>query len=593
MICKFFSRKLATTMLADQMLPENRSIGRYFDVNKLGSAWRVRQFRVRVNEECAYHDFYDRMGLSCRGGYSKSSEDRTPFGNIYNPFLWKNAKELSKRDQFSNFYLTGPQSGLTYPNEGYSVIIPFNEVAKGLTYERFINFTSRQTRALIIEGVMYSTESNSMIPFAFLFEYLETGGCQQSLHIMPIKMKTYKPGIDGVLMKMDIVIQVYAYANLLCMFANLMWLLWRGKLKKAPCMVCEEKKIKYDRPVPWYTCRNCGHRFDLRYSKDACPSCDAAQTRWRHLCWREMVYNVWTYVDLYNYVIFAVAFILRSISLKIVEDNIQSYMNLPPAERMTWFPDFGGLHYNEGIVTVLSAFNVFLTWFKLYKYAARVPSCAVYVRLFKRGALDLLAFAGVFIVVFIAFTLAFLSAFRNNVESFVTFSDTAITLYRAALGDFDYSQLNKQASFRKILAIILYVLFSAACLVVMLNVFISIVSLHFDSAKEDRVDDYYWGAIKQLWKSIQDRCRRSSKVINCEQKKETEMSSFATMVARIVAADRNGDGRLCPEEISALKREVTHPFLVEYLYTLDDNQDGIIDATELGGMAKVKYVQPM
>jgi len=134
----------------------------------------------------------------------------------------------------------------------------------------------------------------------------------------------------------------------------------------------------------------------------------------------------------------------------------------------------------------LNAFNVFLSWCKVFKYLSFSPQFAQVTKTLARAAAGLGGFFLVMAIVLFGSAQAFLLAFGSKVSDYRNLQESLLSLIRALLLDFDLQELRDANLW---LGPIFFVSFVMLGVFVLLNMFIAIISDAYDSTKEDLTDE--------------------------------------------------------------------------------------------------------
>lgn len=119
------------------------------------------------------------------------------------------------------------------------------------------------------------------------------------------------------------------------------------------------------------------------------------------------------------------------------------------------------------------ATNAFLCWFKLVRFLGYIPRFALVTGTLARSANGVTGFTIIFIVLFYGFSAAHMMTFGTFVEGYKNMTNSALTLMKSLLGDFDLDEMT-EAQF--IMGPFFFVLFTAVAVFVVLNILIAIIS---------------------------------------------------------------------------------------------------------------------
>mmetsp|Transcript_13627 Transcript_13627/g.32265 ORF Transcript_13627/g.32265 Transcript_13627/m.32265 type:complete len:460 (+) Transcript_13627:1208-2587(+) len=149
----------------------------------------------------------------------------------------------------------------------------------------------------------------------------------------------------------------------------------------------------------------------------------------------------------------------------------------------TRFVDFIGPTMALRTAMAFQAVNAFLNWFKLVTYLAEYPVYALMTKTLVAAVDELLAFFVVFAIIMFGFAQAHCMYFGNILSSYRTITDSFYTLFRAMLGDFNFTE-TYEVSY--ILGPFFFFMFVGIAFLVVLNIIIAIIADAYVEANEDR-----------------------------------------------------------------------------------------------------------
>jgi hypothetical protein len=182
----------------------------------------------------------------------------------------------------------------------------------------------------------------------------------------------------------------------------------------------------------------------------------------------------------------------------------------------------------------VQGFNVFLNWFKLIGLLSFSPTFAVMSTTLGRAVQNTASFMVIFTVVHLGFSMAHFLLFGSKLFAFSTLKQSALTLIRSLLGDFDFVALKDANAF---MGPLLFVLFIGVSVFVVLNMFIAIISDAYEECKqEQRIKPQVkvWQEVKALLKEILLRQKGAAE--------DASASRPATAATRPGTADAAGGG---------------------------------------------------
>ncbi|XP_077102279.1 polycystin-2 isoform X2 [Siphateles boraxobius] len=151
-------------------------------------------------------------------------------------------------------------------------------------------------------------------------------------------------------------------------------------------------------------------------------------------------------------------------------ENHSTYPNFEPLARLQ-------VHFNN-----LAAIIVFLSWVKLFKFINFNKTMNQLSTTMSRCAKDLMGFAIMFFIVFLAYAQLAYLVFGTQVNDFSTFQACIFTQFRIILGDFDFSEIEEADS---VLGPIYFTTFVFFIFMILLNMFLAIINDTYSEVKAD------------------------------------------------------------------------------------------------------------
>ncbi|XP_016124775.1 polycystin-2 isoform X1 [Sinocyclocheilus grahami] len=151
-------------------------------------------------------------------------------------------------------------------------------------------------------------------------------------------------------------------------------------------------------------------------------------------------------------------------------ENHSTYPNFEPLARLQ-------VHFNN-----LAAVIVFLSWVKLFKFINFNKTMNQLSTTMSRCAKDLMGFAIMFFIVFLAYAQLAYLVFGTQVNDFSTFQACIFTQFRIILGDFDFSEIEEADG---VLGPIYFTTFVFFIFMILLNMFLAIINDTYAEVKAD------------------------------------------------------------------------------------------------------------
>ncbi|KAJ5075263.1 polycystin family member [Anaeramoeba ignava] len=273
------------------------------------------------------------------------------------------------------------RSGRSYEGGGYAVDFPkgTNNTA-AIDYLQNNDFLDKSSRALFVHIHLYNINSNQFMALVPLFEITAGGLVIPSVSIRAFRLDLYLTAIDyyrGVLEVIIVLFVIYYTIS----------------------TVRDVVKTYFNRGNP------------LLY-----------------------FFNIWNLVDFVNLVLFW-ALIIMHISY-LVEVN-KTNADLDSND----FVPLSILAKKYMMFMSVISFNVFLTWFKIFKFLRLNKRMLLLWDTLSDAAPDITIFLTFFLIVFIAFATMGFVLFGPVIDTFRDFSQSIITCFQMALGDLSLDDL--------------------------------------------------------------------------------------------------------------------------------------------------------
>ena len=257
------------------------------------------------------------------------------------------------------------------------------------------------------------------------------------------------------------------------------------------CQVCALAKIEKEHLERMIVCPNCQRHFNP-FSIPCCPDCyfDVEKS---HKCWRGYFLNFWNIVDLVNITIFFVVFAIR-FKLRADIGNVSLVTE-------TQFMQMFSVADQYALSNYLNAANIMMTFFKTIKYLGRIQTLSVLIRTISIAVAPCFWFFVVFGIIYVGFSLSFVLAFADTYD-FRDNASSLMSLFRMLIYQFNYFAMQRSQQY---LAPILFLIYNTAMVLVLSNIFISIIDESYQKARvlvyKGRVD-YLNSSLKHLFQRV-------------------------------------------------------------------------------------------
>ncbi|RXM99331.1 Polycystin-2 [Acipenser ruthenus] len=151
-------------------------------------------------------------------------------------------------------------------------------------------------------------------------------------------------------------------------------------------------------------------------------------------------------------------------------------------ENQESFPNFEQLTSLQIQFNNLAAVIVFFSWVKLFKFINFNKTMSQLSSTMSRCAKDVIGFAIMFFIIFLAYAQLAYLVFGTQVDDFSTFQACIFTQFRIILGDFDFAKIEEA---NRILGPIYFTTFVFFIFFILLNMFLAIINDTYSEVKAD------------------------------------------------------------------------------------------------------------
>lgn len=269
--------------------------------------------------------------------------------------------------------------------------------------------------------------------------------------------------------------------------------------------------------------------------------------------------GVWNCLDVVIIVLSVVAIAINIHRVSTISGLLKNLL-----EEQATFPNFEPLAYWQIQFNNVAAVTVFFAWVKLFKFINFNRTMSQLSTTMSRCAKDILGFAIMFFIIFLAYAqLAFL-VFGTQIDDFSTFQDCIFTQFRIILGDFNFTEVEEA---NRILGPIYFTSFVFFMFFILLNMFLAIINDTYSEVKTDMAQQKNEMELTDL---IRKGCSKA--MIKLKLKKTT--------VDDISESLRQGGGKLNFDELRQdLKGKGHTDAEIEAIFAKYD-QDGDQELTE-------------
>uniref|UniRef100_A0ABM5GK99 Polycystin-2 n=1 Tax=Pogona vitticeps TaxID=103695 RepID=A0ABM5GK99_9SAUR len=151
-------------------------------------------------------------------------------------------------------------------------------------------------------------------------------------------------------------------------------------------------------------------------------------------------------------------------------------------ENQNTFPNFEPLAYWQTQFNYIAAVTMFFVWMKLFKFIGFNRTMSQLSTTMSRCAKDVLGFAIMFFVIFLAYAQLAYLVFGTQVDDFSTFQESIFTQFRILLGDFDFTKIEEA---NRVLGPVYFTSFVFFMFFILLNMFLAIINDTYSEVKSD------------------------------------------------------------------------------------------------------------
>ncbi|XP_006007388.1 polycystin-2 [Latimeria chalumnae] len=151
-------------------------------------------------------------------------------------------------------------------------------------------------------------------------------------------------------------------------------------------------------------------------------------------------------------------------------------------ENQKTFPNFEPLAYWQIQFNNMAAVIVFFAWVKLFKFVNFNKTMSQLSSTMSRCAKDVIGFAIMFFIIFLAYAQLAYLVFGTQVDDFSTFQDCIFTQFRIILGDFSFTEIEEA---NRVLGPIYFTTFVFFIFFILLNMFLAIINDTYSEVKAD------------------------------------------------------------------------------------------------------------
>jgi len=419
------------------------------------------------SETCKINYHFESSIKFCDEEYSVLYQEKDPYNYQWNAFNSSFVPLSSDQDVYSAFQYTKssqidsyPYAGIanTYMGGGY--LFKMNNLGhdqsiliKNLENLKQNDWIDRQTRAVFIEFTIYNPNINLFSNCLILFEFISTGQIIKSSQFSPINLFDIN---NSSFISFKIIMNVI-YMIFISMF-----------------MIKEIREILKDK---------------MKYFKQFYNYIELIIIAFSWASFSMYLYRLYSSYEVYN---------LLKKSKKDFTQTAQMGSFIQSA--------FINLQYISYCNDVLQMFLGFCAAFgtirfiKLLRFNKKI---IVFIQAFSHSIRDLLSFGLLFVIFWISFVQAMYLIFNEKSSQFATLVTSMETLFQLILGKFDVLPIIKANA---LFGSIFYILYNILVVFMLINIFLSILTDHYNEARMstdlDREDPELFNYFKSVMGSV-------------------------------------------------------------------------------------------
>ncbi|KAL0238928.1 hypothetical protein PCE1_004619 [Barthelona sp. PCE] len=511
---------------AGNPLPDTKKNKYLYGIDLVTSAVRMTQVRIK-NGSCEVPDLFKESIFDCSVDYTSKSEDTEDFRFFYNestftpnetiPYSHQNPWTWHSSSELKGLSYQGRQ--FSYPGSGYIVDLP-PDADMALEVVRYLQenqWVDDHTRVLFIDFTVYNANLNLFAVIRLAFEHTAGGAVFPTSTFRCLRLIRNLTRDDTIVFFVEIATVCFAFILFLNMIRKVWKYGFRGFIKR----------------------------------------------------------NLWNMLDIMIITVYITIVALRLMVNSAISDQLDHF---DPTDlwKYTNFQDTGFIMNQE--LNVLSVLN-FLMTFRWFRYVTVSRRLAQLMLVLQVAAGDLISLIIVMAIVFWGYVSMGQIAFGIDVSEFRNIAQSALTLFRAALGDVDFQPLYDANRF---LGPVFYISFMFLMLLVLLNMLIGILGDTYTVVREQIANDP-----DVLLDSIVKYFKQS--FIGRKLLGEPDMEWVSNKLLSFDMIDKDNDNKISLAELRGIRNDHREAFCkafgrnataVEVLGLFDKDGDGFLQEKE-------------
>jgi hypothetical protein len=343
------------------------------------------------------------------------------------------------------------------------------------------SFVDRFTRFLSISGTLLDGEGLLLTSFSLNVELPIVGGAFAWIDTRTVQ-------IEGSALSQQYTGVVWFYCA--AFLAVSLWRSFIGVINRQACEVCNSS----DGFISTH-CSSCKKPVCLDILEvTRCSWCGLSLQAPQHGCWKAQL-DFTRIIPLLNIISIIVASVFEQQAQNVLQTDVSIFLAMP--QQSPPILDVFGSIDQLSRVSTMNAFNILIAFVSSYRFLGRAPWIARFLRVFGSGGFLMAFFFLGFAAVFFGFMLSFYLLLGETSATFATVSGAFTGTFQLLLGLVDWESVSTYLFSSAFSA--LYLFFCWVCVLVMVNVLISLVTAEYKRSRKVQSFDVETESCKLLF----------------------------------------------------------------------------------------------
>lgn len=345
-----------------------------------------------------------------------------------------------------------------------------------------------KTRLIYISFTLFNPQYALLCHTNLAFELPTAGGVFSGMTVDCIPCAS----LNTLALCCEVGCWIYCAVWLLVSCLEVTW----GLLMRRTCVLCKmgpqaDVNVK---------CWHCDGYTAVNIHQTDCSSCKTALMV--HTCWRAKAFCFWTWAKLG---VIGLYFSARGIVYWERNAVAEEFAAISAARTPSEMYFVASVSSSQAVV-IIESLCVITTFVCVYRYLARAPWAAAFVHMCSSGMTIFGFYIVSFAVVFLGFAFAFHVLLCEDSDEFAFTSRAIVSTFRAFMSILEWKEVSTDE--RRWVLYVLYVVFAWICVLLMLNVFISLVTSQYESSSKRISGDIETQSVKLLVQTLFSSSRR-------------------------------------------------------------------------------------